>query len=69
MSRILSAILLAMPLLAAPALAESHLEGEVVSPVPEAEEDCDALRDSLASQRDDGILNVADRRELRDRGC
>ena len=50
-----------------PALAD--LEGDINSATPEAQEDCDALRESLASQRDDDTLNPQDMQELRDKGC
>ena len=66
-----AALLLFTPAALAPALADNDggLIGDIVSSEPEPSEDCDALRDRLEAQRDDGILNTADRRELTDRGC
>ena len=68
MSRTLVVALLALPLLVAPAHSQT-LNRDIVSPKPEAKEDCEALADRLRDQRDDGVLNPADRRELRDSGC
>ena len=62
---ILAAMLAALPLTGAYA----DLEEDITSATPEAQEDCEALRESLADQRDDGILNAQDMRELRDKGC
>ena len=45
------------------------LIGDIVSAEPEQAEDCEALRESLESQSDNGILNAQHRRELRDKGC
>ena len=60
-----SAMILAASL--SPALAD--LEVDIDSAVPEAQEDCEALRESLASRRDDNVLNPQDLQELRDKGC
>ena len=68
-----SKIMLASVLLAAvpalPALAQDQPNTDIVSPVPEAQEDCEALRDDLRAQRDDNILNAQDLQDLRDKGC
>ena len=64
-----AALALATPATLATALAEDRLNTKIVSPVPEAQEDCEALRDKLASLRDDNILTPRDHRELRDKGC
>ena len=67
---IAASALLCLPLgLAAPALADEKLIGDINSARPEAQEDCEALRESLADQRDDGTLLPRDYRELRDKGC
>ena len=63
------AALFAASLLALPALAQGGLNEEIVTATPEAQEDCEALRDSLKAERDDNVLNAADMRELRDKGC
>lgn len=64
---IAAALSLAFP--AIPALAQERLEEEIVSPVAEPKEDCEALRERLKSKRDDDVLNPMDLRELRDAGC
>lgn len=72
MIRIIATAAIAPLLLAAPttpALADGQLNRDIQSVQPEAQEDCEALRESLESQRDDNILNPADMRELRDAGC
>ena len=69
MIRTIAAIALAAPLLVVPAVAQERLEEDISSPVPEAKEDCEALADSLRDQRDDGVLNAQDQRELRSKGC
>ena len=61
--------LAAMLTAAALSPAFADLEKDIVSSEAEAQEDCEALRESLASQRDDGLLNPQDMRELRDKGC
>ena len=65
------AALLAAATLGAPALAQNDggLIGDIVSVEPEPQEDCEALRESLESQSENGILNAQHRRELRDKGC
>ena len=42
---------------------------DIVSPVAEANEDCDALRHTLRRQRDSNTLSTRDFRELRRAGC
>lgn len=46
-----------------------RLNRDIVSPVPEALEDCEALRDALRARDDRGLLDARDRFELRKAGC
>ena len=46
-----------------------RLDDEIVTATPEGQEDCEALRESLRSQRDDNRLIPADFQELRRSGC
>ena len=62
------AALLVLPL-SSPALAQDTPDTGIVSPVAEAEEDCEALRESLEARRDDNVLAPRDLKELRDKGC
>ena len=67
-----TALALAASTLSATAAEHEDADGlaeEIVSPVAEGEEDCEALRESLRRQRDDNRLNPGDLRELRDKGC
>ena len=63
------AAFLSAPLLTAPVLAQDTPSTDIVSPVPEALEDCDALAESLRARRDDNVLNAQDMQEMRDKGC
>ena len=68
----ISTALLAAPLLLAsalPAVAQDAPSEDIMSPVPEAQEDCEALAERLRAQRDDNALNARDLREMRDKGC
>ena len=60
---------LALLLGASAALAEDGLNRDIDSAVPEAEEDCEALRDTLAARNDDGRLDAFDMQELARKGC
>ena len=51
------------------ALDGDRLNRDISSPVAESREDCEALRDSLRSQDDRGLLDAQDRFELRRAGC
>ena len=42
---------------------------DIDSAVPEAQEDCDALRKELEARRQDNRLTPQDTQELRDKGC
>ena len=65
---LIAALAIALPH-AGTAMADGKLNRDIVSPVAEPAEDCEALRESLEAQRDDNVLNAADLRELRDAGC
>lgn len=45
------------------------LNRDIVSSAPEAQENCEDLRERLEARRDDRILNPQDIQELRDAGC
>ena len=64
-----AAVLIAAGVGIVPALADNEPDTDIVTATPEAQEDCEALRESLERQRDDNILNAADLRELEDKGC
>lgn len=59
----------AMVAFAPAALAQEALNEDIVSGTAEAQEDCEALRESLEAQRDDNVLTPRDMREMRDKGC
>ena len=65
---LIAALAIATPFVGG-AVADERLNRDIVSPVAEPAEDCEALRESLEAQRDDNVLNAADLRELRDAGC
>ena len=46
-----------------------RLNRDIVSPVRESREDCEALRDQLRAQDDRGRLDAQDRIALRRAGC
>ena len=59
------ALLLGSPL----AFAQDKPEGPVDSATPEAQEDCEALREAMERRDDDNVLDPRDEEELRERGC
>ena len=68
-TKIAFAALLALAMPALPAVAQDRLNTDIVSPVPEGQEDCEALREKLEAQRDDNRLNSQDLQELDSKGC
>ena len=70
MTNAIAAAGLALGLAVGVAHAQSDgLNQDIVSPVPEAQEDCEALERALRESHNDETLTRSDRRELRDKGC